>query len=305
MSDFVERLKGFEGRVVGEPFVALDEVNAAMIRHWCDAIGDHNPIYLDDEAARAAGHPGIVAPPTMLQAWTMKGVSGGRLANLRGELLDLLDSAGFTSAVATNTEQEYLRYLVVGDRVSSTMTIESVSEEKTTALGAGHFFTTLEEYRDAAGELVGICRFRILKFAPHDKPAVRPLRPRPSITHDNAFFFEGAKHGHLHIQRCVGCRDLRHPPGPMCPKCHSLEWDTIVASGRGTVYSYVVNHYPEVPAFDYPLLVAVIELEEGVRLVSNLIDVDPADVTIGMPVECEMVEFDEDLTLPQFRPRVA
>ncbi len=145
-------------------------------------------------------------------------------------------------------------------------------------------------------------RFRILKFAPVPKAAARPQRPRPSITHDNAFWFEGAKNGQLLIQRCASCGTLRHPPGPMCPTCHSLEWDTIEASGRGTVYSYVVNHYPQVPAFDYPLIVAVIELEEGTRLVSNLIDVEPADVAIGMAVEAEMVAFDDDLTLPQFRP---
>jgi uncharacterized protein len=302
VSDFLERLKAYEGRVIGEPVVALDAVNEAMIRHWCDAIGDRNPIYVDDEAARAAGHPGIVAPPTMLQAWSMRGVGTKRPANLQTELLNLLDSAGFTSVVATNSEQEFFRYLVIGDRLTTTTTIESVSEEKTTALGAGHFFTILQEFHDETGELVGTLRSRMLKFAPHKKPGERPLRPRPAITHDNAFFFEGAKHGHLHIQRCAACGELRHPPGPMCPHCHSLDWDTIVASGRGTVYSYVVNHYPQVAAFDYPLLVAVIELEEGVRLVSNLIDVDAADVTIGMAVECEMVDFDEDLTLPQFRP---
>ena len=302
MSDFVEQLKAFEGRVIGPPIVALDAVNEAMIRHWCDAIGDTNPIYVDADAARANGHPGIVAPPTMLQAWSMRGLGGRTGTTAQDDLFRLLESEGFTSVVATNCDQEYGRYLVPGDVITSTVTIESVSDEKTTALGVGHFVTTRQEFRDDAGELVGTMRFRMLKFAPRPKAETKPKRPRPGITKDNEFWFEGTKNGQLLIQRCAKCKTLRHPPGPMCPECHSLEWDTIEASGRGTVYSYVVNHYPKVPAFDYPLLVAVIELEEGTRLISNLIDVDPADVTIGMAVECELVAMDDDLTLPQFRP---
>ncbi len=302
MSDFLAQLKTFEGRSVLTDSPALDPVNAPMIRHWCDAIGDHNPIYVDDDAARANGHRGIVAPPTMLQAWSMRGVGGRRGQNAQTELLELFESEGFTSTVATNCEQEYVRYLVPGDQLTISTTIELVSEEKTTALGVGHFFTLLSEFRDDTDEVVGTLRLRMLKYAPAARRETRPNRPRPSITHDNAFWFEGAKQDQLLIQRCASCGVLRHPPGPMCATCHSLEWDTVAASGRGTVYSFVVNHYPQVPAFDYPLLVAVIELEEGTRLVSNLIDVEPVDVTIGMPVEVEMVAFDDDLTLPQFRP---
>ncbi|MEY2419926.1 MAG: 3-oxo-4,17-pregnadiene-20-carboxyl-CoA hydratase alpha subunit [Actinomycetota bacterium] len=302
MSDFLEQIKAFEGRVIGPPSVALDAVNEAMIRHWCDAIGDTNPIYVDADAARANGHPGIVAPPTMLQAWSMRGLGGRTGTTAQDDLFRLLESEGFTSVVATNCDQEYGRYLVPGDVITSTVTIESVSDEKSTALGVGHFVTTRQEFRDADGDLVGTMRFRMLKFAPRPKPETKPKRPRPGITKDNEFWFEGTKNGELLIQRCANCHTLRHPPGPMCAECHSLDWDTIEASGRGTVYSYVVNHYPKVPTFNYPLLVAVIELEEGTRLVSNLVDVDPADVTIGMPVVCELVVMDDDLTLPQFRP---
>ena len=84
--------------------------------------------------------------------------------------------------------------------------------------------------------------------------------------------------------------------------CQSFDWDTVEASGRGHVYSFVVNHYPQVPAFDYPLAVGLIELEEGTRLVANVVGVDPADIAIGLPVEVEFVDFDEDLTLPAFHP---
>ena len=88
----------------------------------------------------------------------------------------------------------------------------------------------------------------------------------------------------------------------MCPHCRALEWDTVQSSGRGTVYSYVINHHPQVAAFDYPLAVALVELEEGTRLVSNLVGVEAADVRVGMPVEVEFVAFDEELTLPVFHP---
>lgn len=300
--EFLNELRAFEGRVNGPPAVALDAVNEPMIRHWCDAIDDRNPIYIDHAAATANGHNGIVAPPTMLQAWAMRGLGGRTGTTAQDDLLCLLDGHGFTSVVATNCDQEYLRYLEPGDRVTTTVMIESVSEEKKTGLGVGHFVTTLQEFRDDAGEIVGTMRFRILKFAPQPKVAPRPNRPRPSITRDNAFWFEAAKQQKLLIQKCASCGLLRHPPGPMCPACHALEWTTVEASGRGTIYSFVINHYPKVPAFDYPLVVAVIELEEGTRFVSNVIGIDANDVVIGMAVIAEFVAFDDDLTLPQFRP---
>ena len=109
-------------------------------------------------------------------------------------------------------------------------------------------------------------------------------RPRPAIDQDTSFFWEGAKKGELLIQRCVSCGTLRHPPRPACAACRSLEWDTQRASGRGTVHSYVVHHHPQVPGFEPPYAVVLVELEEGTRLVSNLVGVDPSEVTIGMPV---------------------
>jgi uncharacterized OB-fold protein len=76
----------------------------------------------------------------------------------------------------------------------------------------------------------------------------------------------------------------------------------VTASGRGTIYSYVVNHYPQVPAFDYPLVVALVELEEGTRLVANVAGITPDQVAIGMPVVAGFEDFDDELTLPVFRP---
>jgi uncharacterized OB-fold protein/acyl dehydratase len=313
---FLTELRAFEGRRSGPPMEGRDDVNQAMIRHWVDAMGDENPVYVDDEAARANGFPGVIAPPTMLQAWIMRGYlsqPGGSWkapreasgeASAQEELFAVLDSAGFTSVVATNCDQEYVRPVVLGDRLSVSSVIESVSPEKHTGLGDGHFVSTRLEYTDQHGDLVATMRFRILRFRP--RPARRApgpaLRPRPAITQDIAFFFEGAQQGMLLIQRCAQCGILRHPPRPACPSCGSFEWDTVTSSGRGTVYSYVVVHHPQVAGFDYPLPIAVVELEEGTRLVGDVIGVDPADVHIGMPVVAEMVAVDDELTIPMFRP---
>ena len=81
-----------------------------------------------------------------------------------------------------------------------------------------------------------------------------------------------------------------------------LRWDTVRRLGRGTVYSFVVTHYPQLPAFDYPLPIGLIELEEGTRLVADLDGLDPSQWRVGMDVVAEFVEFDDELTLPVFRP---
>ncbi len=206
--------------------------------------------------------------------------------------------------VATNCDQEYARPIVLGDRLTVSSVIDSVSPEKHTGLGVGHFVTTRLEFTDQHGERVATMRFRILRYRPNrSRSQVETApRPRPAITRDIAFFFEGARQGALLIQRCAGCGQLRHPPRPACASCGSFEWDTVTSSGRGTVYSFVVVHHPQVPGFDYPLPIAVVELEEGTRLVADLIGVDPAYVHIGMPVVAEMVAVDDELTIPMFRP---
>jgi uncharacterized OB-fold protein len=223
-------------------------------------------------------------------------------------VISLLDEAGFTSVVATNCTQEYRRYLRPGDELTVTQELESISDEKKTGLGVGHFVTTLMTYRDQNGDEVATMRFRILKFRPPEKKveaktraaATRP-RPLPSITHDNAFFWEGVEKGLLLIQRC-SCGALRHPPGPMCPKCQSLEWDTLAASGRGVVYSFVLAHHPKIPPFDSPNPIVLVELEEGTRIVSNLVGIDPEAIEIGMRVRARFDPVEEGRTLLQFEP---
>ena len=88
----------------------------------------------------------------------------------------------------------------------------------------------------------------------------------------------------------------------MCPHCNSLAWDTIESAGRGSVFSFVMPHHPPYPWFDYPYIVVLVALDEGIRIVSNLCDVAPDDATIGMRVEVFYTEFDDGLVLPQFRP---
>jgi uncharacterized OB-fold protein len=127
-------------------------------------------------------------------------------------------------------------------------------------------------------------------------------RMRPVIGHDNRVWWDRINAGELPIQRCKQCGTLRHPPRPMCWKCQSLDWENVAASGKGTVYSYVVVHRPEIPGYTYPLVVAVVELEEGTRIVSNLVGIDPTDVTIGMPVKVSIESVDATLKLPLFRP---
>ncbi|MBZ9645708.1 bifunctional MaoC family dehydratase N-terminal/OB-fold nucleic acid binding domain-containing protein [Streptomyces sp. PSKA30] len=271
-----------------------DPVNLPMIRHWCEALGDTNPAYTGPDA---------IAPPTMLQAWTMGGLAGHMARTTAyDELLGLLDAAGCTAVVATDCEQEYLRPLRPGDELTFDTVIESVSDRKTTKLGAGYFVTTRTDIR-TAGELAGTHRFRILKYAParQKQPPPRDRRPRPVVNRDNAGFWAGVERHELLIQRCTDCRTLRFPWLPGCNTCGCLDWDTVRAGGDGTVHSYVVMHHPPFPAFDPPYAVGLIELAEGVRIVSNVIGVPYDKVRIGMPVRLEFRRYDEELVLPVFR----
>ncbi|MEH6378589.1 bifunctional MaoC family dehydratase N-terminal/OB-fold nucleic acid binding domain-containing protein [Streptomyces sp. KLMMK] len=321
-SDVHHLLKPFEGRPAAVSARAADPVNAPMIRHWCEALGDANPAYAGDDP---------IAPPTMLQAWTLPGLSAARAgrAPAHDELFALLDGAGYTAVVATDCEQEYVRPLRPGDEITFDSVIETVSPRKTTRLGTGYFITTTTRLR-VAGELVGTHLFRILKYAPvptptptpapspasaspgpaHPRPEARPRpetgpearpRPRPVINRDNAPFWEGVAAHKLLIQRCAACGTLRFPWLPGCGRCGSPEWGTTEACGSGTVHSYVVVHHPPFPAFDPPYAVALVELAEGVRMISGITGVPHDRVRIGMPVELEFIRVDAEWELPVFR----
>lgn len=137
--------------------------------------------------------------------------------------------------------------------------------------------------------------------APHVRTALpQEGRLRPKISRDTAFFWEGLDQSELRIQRCSDCGELRHPPGPMCPLCHSLEWDHILSSGHGSIYSFTVPYRPFVPGFTEPTTVVLVELDEGVRILSNL-DAPHHLVTIGASVEVFYLPQAEGFTVHQFR----
>jgi uncharacterized OB-fold protein len=291
-------------RVLGEsaPRAARDAVNLPMINNWVEAIGDANPIYVDAAAAVAAGHAGPVAPPAMIQVWTMGGLHGQRSSDdPLGLMMAALDEAGFTSVVATNCEQTYHRYLRHGEQLTVTTLLEDVVGPKQTGLGVGWFVTTRNVWY-SGDEPVAEMLFRVLKFRPPEAPQPPADLVRPMISQDTAFFWEGTAAGELRIQHCPVCGTLRHPPGPMCPSCGGDKPDYVVAAGRGTVFSYVVHHHPRVPGRTVPFVVALVELVEGVRMLGELLDVDPQQVAIGMPVELALIRIDEQLTLPSWRP---
>lgn len=127
-------------------------------------------------------------------------------------------------------------------------------------------------------------------------------RPAPVVSADNQFFWEGVSRGELRIQRCAGCGRLRHPPRPMCPRCQSLDWSYVVSAGRGRVYSFVTHYRPTIPGFESPFVVALVQLDEGTRLITNLLDCEPGDVRIGTAVEVTFVSYADGVQLPQFRP---
>ena len=274
-----------------------------MIRHWVEAMGDTNPIYTDAGAAARSVHGGLVAPPAMAQVWTMRGLRPAGEADASdplGAMTAVLDEAGFTSVVATNSEQEYYRYLRHGEQLTVRTSLDAVTGPKRTALGEGWFVTTRSAWY-VGTEPVASMLFRVLKFRP--APARAPAGDvlRPAISRDTEFFWAGTARHELRIQRCGECGVLRHPPGPMCLACGGAKPDYVVAAGTGEIYSYVVHHHPPVPGHQAPFVVALVQLTEGVRMVGELLGVDPDQVRVGMPVRAEFVKVDSDLTLPAWR----
>ena len=312
--EWMNEIRALVGKEYGRVY-AWDKINAPMIRQWCEVMGV--------DATRYTAEGAVIAPPAMLQVWCMEGPVAnnyppGSTTENPYEALKLLEAQGMASVVAVNSELTFGRDVREGERLYYTTRLDSISPEKTTALGTGYFVTLVMAFfseQPQGDEEVGQLLFRVFKFRPAnpvkpaaDKPAapVAAKRPLPGISDDTRFFWDGARAGKLLIQRCKGCGELRHPPGPVCPSCHSFEWDTVEASGRGTVYSFVVMHYPEVPPFDHPNPIVLVELEEGTRLISQIVGIQPGEVRIGQAVQVEFNSFnDGELVLPQFRPVAA
>lgn len=133
--------------------------------------------------------------------------------------------------------------------------------------------------------------------------AREPRRPRPSPTPETIHFWEGARAGELLLQRCRACARAYFPPRPFCPRCASRDVEVFRASGRATLYSYVIHERP-VPGFTPPYAIAVVALEEGPRMMTNLIDVaqTPEALVLDMPLEVVFERLDDEISLPLFRP---
>jgi uncharacterized protein len=169
-------LTTFIGTALRSNIISQDCVNVAMVRHWVEAMGDHNPVHVDRRAAQATGRSDIVAPATMVQAWTMVGyratvspdaerpdVAGARA------LGQCLAAHGYTAVVATNSEFEFFQELSPGDRIRLDEVVEDISSERRTRLGVGRFVTSLKIYRDQDGNVVAQQRWRTLRYNPAAK----------------------------------------------------------------------------------------------------------------------------------------
>ncbi|MBU6280626.1 Zn-ribbon domain-containing OB-fold protein [bacterium] len=128
-------------------------------------------------------------------------------------------------------------------------------------------------------------------------------KPLPMPTEESAPFWEGTRRGELRAQRCDDCGHLRWPPAAICPICLSGRHEWVRLSGRGKVHSWIVVHKSQHPAFwGDPFNVAIVELDEGPRLHTNLVDVDLAAIRIGLPVEVAFDPQNDEITLPRFKP---
>jgi uncharacterized OB-fold protein len=293
-ASFFETVDKIKAMGESAPRAARDPINQPMINNWTEAIGDENPRYRGPDA---------VAPPAMIQVWTMNGLHGSRSADdPLGLMMAELDAHGFESVVATNCDQIYHRYLALDEKLTVTTKLETVVGPKKTGLGEGWFVTTRNIWYSGE-EPVAEMVFRVLKFKPAPKAVpAEPVRvTRPMISLDTQFFWEGTRAGELRVQRCPSCATLRHPPGPMCPSCGHESPEYIVASGKGQIFSYVVHHHPAVPGKKLPIVIALVELEEGVRMLGELVDCDPGEVEIGAPVSLALTTIDDELTLPYWR----
>jgi uncharacterized OB-fold protein len=118
-------------------------------------------------------------------------------------------------------------------------------------------------------------------------------------------FWENCKQHRLSIQRCTTCKTFRQPPKPVCHKCRSFEWEWAPVSGKGTVYSYTAIYHPLHPSLaervPYNVVVVALDGAPGCRFISNLVDVPPEELKVGMPVEVTWEQINDEIVLPRFR----
>ncbi|MBN9078714.1 MAG: hypothetical protein BGN87_23175 [Rhizobiales bacterium 65-79] len=129
-------------------------------------------------------------------------------------------------------------------------------------------------------------------------------KPLPNVSDFNRPYWEGAKRHELRLQRCRSCGKLWAPHSPVCPHCFSEDYEWKKVSGRGKIATWVVFHKLYHPSFakDIPYNVAFVELEEGPRIISNIVGVKNDELYIGMPVEVIFEDVNEDISIPKFQP---
>ncbi len=247
-----------------KPRAGRDPINMPMIRNWLEAIGDENPIYVDEDAAVAAGHGGIVAPPAMAQVWTMRGSRcGARGGRPLGRMTQILDDAGYTSVVATNCDQIYHRYLRPGEEVTIESTLEEVVGPKRTGLGEGGFFTTRNFLKvareDGTGEIVAEMMFRILNSCrrprtflhpkcasvPEDLDPTRMMRAHAVARHPVLLGRGGRART---ADPAAAGRFTATSAGARALEGQGRTTDYVVASGRGTCSASSSTTPPRCPA---------------------------------------------------------
>ncbi len=167
MSDeLYDKLQSMIGQVTG-PYSANDEVNAPMIRHWCEAMQDGNPLYTDEEYAKNSKYGGIIAPPPMAQAYTIPRLwpaYEGKEPDVLEILTKLMDESGFPLVVATTTSHEFHNPMKPGDEITYTMKFTQASPLKKTSLGQGYFLTAEYTYKNQNDEIISTQLFTIFKF---------------------------------------------------------------------------------------------------------------------------------------------
>ena len=132
-----------------------------------------------------------------------------------------------------------------------------------------------------------------------------PDRPLPEATPETQEFWAGAKRGELRIQRCRACTRAYFYPRPFCPNCSSKDVEWFTASGKGELYSYVINHRAAHGFKDWtPYVIAIVQLAEGPRMMSNVVGIEPLpeNLPVGLPLEVTWEKQSDDITLPLFRP---
>lgn len=131
-----------------------------------------------------------------------------------------------------------------------------------------------------------------------------PMKPTPRPTPETQPYWDAAKAGELRIQWCNACQEFYFYPRPFCPRCSSPDVEWVTASGRATLHSYVINHRPA-PGFEAeaPYAIAIVELEEGPRMMTNIVGVEPTPENLVLDMDLEVIfEPRGDMRIPVFRP---